>query len=95
MSKHAVKKLSYLLRLFLINIRFNKCDKTILENGGTLKSVPGCYKNQEMFNKTVDNYPHALEFVPECYKIDKMCDKAVNTHSSIIQFVPEYDSKNV
>ena len=40
-------------------------DKAILENGGTLKSVPDCYKNQETYNKAVDNYPHALEFVPE------------------------------
>ena len=42
------------------------CDKAILENGGTLKSVPDCYKNQEMCNKAVDNYPHVLEFVPKC-----------------------------
>ena len=27
-------------------------DKTILENGGTLRSVPDCYKNHEMCNKT-------------------------------------------
>ena len=41
--------------MFLINIRLNKCViKTILENGGTLKSV------QEKCNKAVDNYPHAL-----------------------------------
>ena len=40
-------------------------DKAILENGGTLKSVPDCYKNQEMCNKAVDNYPHALELVLE------------------------------
>ena len=40
-------------------------DKAILENGGTLKSVPDCYKNQETCNKAVDNYPRALEFVPE------------------------------
>ena len=46
-------------------------DKAILENGGTLKSVSECYKNQEMCNKTVDNYAHALEFVPECYKTQK------------------------
>ena len=39
------------------------CNKAILENGGTLKSVPGCYRNQEMRNKAVDNSPHALEFV--------------------------------
>ena len=40
-------------------------DKAILENGGTLKSVPDCYKNHEMCIKAVDNYPHALEFVPK------------------------------
>ena len=40
------------------------CDKSILENSGTLKSVPDCCKNQEMCSKSVDNYPHALEFVP-------------------------------
>ena len=44
-------------------------DKATLENGGTLKSVPYCYKNQEMCNKAVENYSHALEFVPECFKI--------------------------
>ena len=43
------------------------CDKAILENGGTLKPVPDCYKNQERCNKPVDNYPQALQFVPECF----------------------------
>ena len=42
------------------------CDKAILENGGTIKSVPDCYRNKKMCNKAVDNYPHVLEFVPEC-----------------------------
>ena len=32
------------------------CDKAILENGRTLKSVPNCYKNQKMFDKAVANY---------------------------------------
>ena len=27
------------------------CVKAILENGGTLKSVPDCYKNQEICHK--------------------------------------------
>ena len=36
------------------------CDKAIIENGGRFKSVPNCYKNQEMSNKGVDNYPRAL-----------------------------------
>ena len=41
------------------------CDKAILENDGTLKSLPDCFKNQEMFNKAVGgNYRHTLEFVP-------------------------------
>ena len=64
-------------------------DKAILKNGGTLKSVPDCNKNQEMCNKAVDNYPHALEFVTECHKSQKMCDKAVNTYPSTIKFGPE------
>ena len=36
------------------------CGKAILKNGGTLKPVPDCYKNQEKCNKAVDNYPDAL-----------------------------------
>ena len=47
------------------------CVKSNLENGGTLKSVPDCYKSQEMCNKAVDNYPHALELVPKSYKTQK------------------------
>ena len=52
-------------------------DEVILENGGTLKSVPDCYKNQEVCNKAAVNYPRALEFVSECYKTQKMCDNIV------------------
>ena len=52
------------------------CDNVILENGGTLLFVPNGYKNQEIFNKSVDNYAHALESVPDCYKTQKMCNKA-------------------
>ena len=48
------------------------CDEPILENGGKLKSAPNCYKNQEMCNKTVNNYPHASEFVLECYQSQKL-----------------------
>ena len=65
------------------------CAKVILENGGALKSVPDCYKNQETCNKADSNYPHPLEFVPECFMIHKMCDKAVSTYPSTIKFVPE------
>ena len=46
---------------------------------GTLKSVPDYCKNQEMCNKTFDNYSHPLEFVPECFMTQKMCNKAFDT----------------
>ena len=36
------------------------CNGAILENGGTLGSVPNQYKTQEMRNKAVDNYAHVL-----------------------------------
>ena len=62
------------------------CDKAILENDGTLEFVSDCYKNQEMYNKEVVNYPHPLKLVPNCYKTQTMCDIAVNTHSVTIQF---------
>ena len=62
------------------------CDKALLENGRTLKSLSDCYKNQELCNKTVEL---ALEFVSECYKTQKMCDKVVDTHPPTIKFVPE------
>ena len=70
MCKHDVKKLPYLLR-FVPDQYQQMCYKAILKNGGTLKSVTHCYKNQEMCNKAIENYPHALKFVPECYKTQK------------------------
>ena len=63
------------------------CDKAILENGGTLNSVPDCYKNQEISNKAVNDYPHALEFVSEYYKSQNMCNQAVDTYHYTIKFV--------
>ena len=65
------------------------CDKAILENGETLKSVPDWCKNQEMCNKAVDNCSHALEFVPECYKTRKICDEVADTHPSTIEYVSD------
>ena len=45
------------------------CDKDVLKSCGTLNSVPDCYKNQQICDKAVENYPYALEFIPECSKI--------------------------
>ena len=43
MSKHAVKKLPYLLRYVPDQYKNQLiCDNVILENGGTLKSLPDC-----------------------------------------------------
>ena len=54
MRKHAVEKLSYLLRYVPDQYKTQQmCDKAILENGGRLNSVPDCYKIQEMCNKAV------------------------------------------
>ena len=39
MCKHAVKKLPFLIR-YVPDQYKTQCDKAILENGGTLKSVP-------------------------------------------------------
>ena len=41
--KHAVKKLSYLLRYFPDQYKpWQMCYKAVLENGGTLNYVPDC-----------------------------------------------------
>ena len=58
-------------------------DKAIWKNSGTLKSVPYCYKNQQLCDEAV--YLHALEFVPEYCKTQNMCYKAIDTDPSIIQ----------
>ena len=72
--------------MFSIDIRLNKA---VLENGWRSKSVPDCYKNQQMCGKAADNYPQTLEFVFDCYKTRQMCDKAVNTYPSTVQLVPD------
>ena len=65
------------------------CQKAVVENGKTLKSVCDWYKNENMCNKAVDNYAHALEFVSECYKAQKVRGKAVDTTPPAIQFISE------
>ena len=63
-------------------------DKTKLENGGNLESVPDCYKIQQMYDKAVNNYLHLLKFVADYYITQKICDKTVDTYSTI-EFVTE------
>ena len=47
--KHEVKKLPFLIRFFPDRNKTQElCDKVILENGGTLKVVPDCYKNKNL-----------------------------------------------
>ena len=54
MCKHAVEKLPYLLGYVPDQYKTQQMwNKGILENGGTLKSVPRGYKNQEMCNEAV------------------------------------------
>ena len=48
MCKHVVQTLPGLLRYVPKRYKtVQMCEKSILENGGTLKSVPDCCKNQE------------------------------------------------
>ena len=64
-------------------------DKAVLENCGTSESIFKCCKNQERFEKAIDNYLHTLKFVPDCYITLKMHDKGVNTYPSTLQLVPD------
>ena len=43
-----------------------------------LRFIPNCYKNQKMFNKTVDTSPSATQFVSEWYRTNKRGDKTVD-----------------
>ena len=89
MCNHAVKNLLSLLRYVPGRYELNKCEKAIIENGGTLNYFPDFYKNQKMSSETVDNYPHVWEFVSDCLMTQETCDKVVNTHSSAMQLVPD------
>ena len=54
------------------------CDKTILENGETLKSVPDYFKNKKTCNKAANTFPSAIQFFPECYETQEICVEAVD-----------------
>lgn len=71
------------------------CDKYILENVKTFKSVPNWYKNQKLCNQAVDSYAHALKFILECYKSHKKCDNAANRFIFIFDSVPNCYKKCV
>ena len=46
MCQHAVKKLPFVIRYFSIRYKILRmCNKSILENGETLKSIPDWQKN--------------------------------------------------
>ena len=62
---HAVKKLPFVIRYVSDWYKTQMSNEAILENGGTKESVPDCYKNQQIWDKAVDDYPHALKFVPK------------------------------
>ena len=46
--------------------------------------VTDCYKNQDVCEKAVDNYPYAFTFFPDCHKFQEMYDKAAYTYPSAI-----------
>ena len=87
--ENAVWKLPFIIRKVPDRYKTKQIDEFILENTGTLEFVPGCYKNQQIYDKTIDNYPHALKCSPDFYMTQKMCDNAVNTYHSTIQLAPD------
>ena len=64
------------------------CNKSIVENGETLKFVPDNYKNQKMGSQAVDNYVDVLESVPKCFKPQEICEKAVATFHFVFNYFP-------
>ena len=58
--------------MFVTDIRLKQMrDKVILEIGEMLKFIPDYYNNQNMCNKTVDNYVHTLGSIPNVIKPTK------------------------
>ena len=61
MCKNAVKKLLFVIRYVRDRYKTQEIyDKVIAENGGMLKFVPDCYKNEQLCNKAVGSYTYAL-----------------------------------
>ena len=82
-------QLSLLIKYVPDQYKTQKCVIKLFLKWWNSKVCFSLLQNQEIFNKVVDNYPHALEFVPGCSDTQKRCDKSVDTHHSTIQFVPE------
>ena len=67
MCKNVVKKLPFVIKYVSDQFKTKKmCDKVAIENGGMLGFSPDYYRDQKMFDNTVDNYSHALRCVPDC-----------------------------
>ena len=65
------------------------CDKAILENGGTLESVPDLYENKRICDEAVDTYRSTIQFVCVCYNTQEMCDKAINRCFLAFAYIPD------
>ena len=65
------------------------CDKVVLENSGTLKYVPDCYKIQKMCNKVVPRYFIVFDSIPYQYKIQEICELVGSLYSVLIVHCPD------
>ena len=86
MCKNTVKNLPFIIRYV------SDWYKDIFENGGTLQSVPNCYKNQQICDinqQILDNYLQVLKCVAKCYKAQKTCDEAVDKCPFVFDSVPD------
>ena len=53
------------------------CEKVVEKNPRQLKSVPDCFRTQEMCSKAVEEDPYSLEYVPDHFKPWEIYDDAV------------------
>ena len=89
MCKHGVKKLLFVIRHVLGRYKTQKiCDKSILENGRMLESVPGQYNTQEICESVASEDTFLLKYCHDRYNTQEMCNKVVGDVLSTLKFLP-------
>ena len=68
--KNAFKKLPFVMKYVTDWYKTKEiCDKGIMHDSGMVGFIPNCYKDQEMRNKSIDNYTW---FGLDCYMTQKI-----------------------
>ena len=71
-DKHAVKRLPFLIRYVPDQYKTQEmCDKAVLENSETFRSVPDCNKSTTVIKLSTITLLK-ITLVPKCYKTQEM-----------------------